>query len=63
MWKPLPLANAAIGLRRDVEAIAAGRRAAGCRRVVEAVTAGQRHRWPSPCGGSHHRAMEVVTAL
>jgi hypothetical protein len=32
MWKPLPLVDVAAGLRRDVEAVAAGRR----------------HRWPSP---------------
>jgi hypothetical protein len=44
--KPLPLVDAA----------------AGRRRAVEAVTAGQRHRWPSLCGGSRHRAMEAVTA-
>jgi hypothetical protein len=47
MWKPLPLVDAASGRSH----------------AVEAVAAGQHHRWPSPCGGSHHHAMEVVTAL
>jgi hypothetical protein len=36
-WKPLPLVDAAAGLRRDVEAVAASRH----------------HRWPSPWRGSH----------